>query len=132
MTALATPAGAMSNPLATDPLLQVDGLHLSFGGIQALGGVTLQAKARDITAIIGPNGAGKTSLFNAISGFYRPQQGCIRFAGEDISRTPTARRAAKGMARTFQNVALFRGLSVLDNVKLGGHTRLQANPLTVG
>jgi len=130
MTALATPAGAMSNPLATDPLLQVDGLHLSFGGIQALGGVTLQAKARDITAIIGPNGAGKTSLFNAISGFYRPQQGCIRFAGEDISRTPTARRAAKGMARTFQNVALFRGLSVLDNVKLGGHTRLQANPLT--
>jgi len=132
MTALATPAGAMSNPLVTDPLLQVDGLHLSFGGIQALGGVTLQAKARDITAIIGPNGAGKTSLFNAISGFYRPQQGCIRFAGEDISRTPTARRAAKGMARTFQNVALFRGLSVLDNVKLGGHTRLQANPLTVG
>jgi len=130
MTALATPAATMSNPLAGDPLLRVDGLHLSFGGIQALGGVTLQAKARDITAIIGPNGAGKTSLFNAISGFYRPQQGRIRFAGEDISRTPTARRAAKGMARTFQNVALFRGLSVLDNVKLGGHTRLRANPLT--
>lgn len=131
MTALTMPgSGAVANPLAAGPLLRVDGLHLSFGGIRALGGVSLQARAGDITAIIGPNGAGKTSLFNAISGFYRPQQGRIELAGEDISRTPAAARAAKGMARTFQNVALFRGLSVLDNIKLGGHTRLGANPVT--
>ena len=112
------------------PLLQVDDLHLSFGGIKALQGVSMAARAGQITAIIGPNGAGKTSLFNAISGFYRPQQGSVRFAGVDINRHKPARRAAMGLARTFQNVALFRGMSVLDNIKLGGHTRLRANPLT--
>ena len=112
------------------PLLQVDDLHLSFGGIKALQGVSMAARAGQITAIIGPNGAGKTSLFNAISGFYRPQQGGVRFAGVDINRHKPARRAAMGLARTFQNVALFRGMSVLDNIKLGGHTRLRANPLT--
>ncbi len=117
-------------PDATSPLLQADGVHLGFGGIKALQGVSLSANAGEITAIIGPNGAGKTSLFNAISGFYRPQQGSIRFAGKDITREKPARRAAMGLARTFQNVALFRGMSVLDNIKLGGHTRLQANPLT--
>jgi branched-chain amino acid transport system ATP-binding protein len=112
------------------PLLQADSVHLGFGGIKALSGVSLTARAGEITAIIGPNGAGKTSLFNTISGFYRPQQGRIAFEGEDITRTSPARRAARGLARTFQNVALFRGMSVLDNIKLGGHTRLGANPLT--
>jgi len=112
------------------PLLQVDDLHLGFGGIKALQGVSLSAKAGEITAIIGPNGAGKTSLFNAISGFYTPQQGRVTFAGDDITRVKPARRAAMGLARTFQNVALFRGMSVLDNIKLGGHTRLHANPLS--
>ena len=111
------------------PLLQAEGVHLGFGGIKALSGVSLTARAGEITAIIGPNGAGKTSLFNAISGFYRPQQGRILFDGDDITRTGPARRAAMGLARTFQNVALFRGMSVLDNIKLGGHTRLAANPL---
>jgi branched-chain amino acid transport system ATP-binding protein len=120
----------MNPPPPHAPLLQVDGVHLGFGGIKALAGVSLGARAGDITAIIGPNGAGKTSLFNAISGFYRPQQGRIVFAGADITRTGPARRAAMGLARTFQNVALFRGMSVLDNIKLGGHSRLNANPLT--
>jgi branched-chain amino acid transport system ATP-binding protein len=112
------------------PLLQAEAVHLGFGGIKALSGVSLTARAGEITAIIGPNGAGKTSLFNAISGFYRPQQGRILFEGQDITRTGPSRRAAMGLARTFQNVALFRGMSVLDNIKLGGHTRLAANALS--
>lgn len=115
---------------AAQPLLQVDAVHLGFGGIRALSGVSLSAREGEITAVIGPNGAGKTSLFNAISGFYRPQQGSIRFEGQDISALRPSRRAAMGLARTFQNVALFRGMSVLDNIKLGGHTRLAANPLS--
>ncbi len=111
-------------------LLQVDDLHLSFGGIKALAGVSLAAREGEITAVIGPNGAGKTSLFNAISGFYRPQQGRVRFEGRDITHERAHRRAALGLARTFQNVALFRGMTVLDNIKLGGHSRLAANPLS--
>ena len=110
-------------------LLEVDDLHLGFGGIKALSGVSLQAEAGRITAVIGPNGAGKTSLFNAISGFYKPQQGQVRFEGRDITRESAHRRAGLGLARTFQNVALFRGMTVLDNIKLGGHTRLRTNPL---
>ena len=111
------------------PLLQVEDLHLAFGGIKALAGVSLAARAGQITAIIGPNGAGKTSLFNAISGFYKPQRGRVLFDGADISALGASRRAALGLARTFQNVALFRGMTVLDNIKLGGHTRLATNPL---
>ena len=112
------------------PLLQTDAIHLGFGGIKALAGVSLAAQAGQITAIIGPNGAGKTSLFNTISGFYKPQQGQVTFEGRDITAQGPAKRAALGLARTFQNVALFRGMSVLDNIKLGGHTRLHANPLS--
>jgi branched-chain amino acid transport system ATP-binding protein len=111
-------------------LLQVEGVHLSFGGIRALTGVSLRARRGEITAVIGPNGAGKTSLFNTISGFYRPQQGRVRLEGADITGLRPHQRAAMGLARTFQNVALFRGMSVLDNIKLGGHTRLAANPFT--
>jgi len=111
------------------PLLSVEDVHLRFGGIKALGGVSLQAKAGEITAVIGPNGAGKTSLFNTISGFYKPQQGRIRLEGQDITPTKPNVRAAMGLARTFQNVALFRGMTVLDNIKLGGHNRMAANTL---
>ena len=110
-------------------MLEVRDAHLSFGGIRALTGVSLQARQGEITAIIGPNGAGKTSLFNAISGFYRPQQGQVLFEGRDISTVPTHCRAAMGLARTFQNVALFRGMTVLDNIKLGAHHRLDVGPL---
>jgi branched-chain amino acid transport system ATP-binding protein len=112
------------------PLLQVEDLHLAFGGIKALAGVSLAAREGQITAVIGPNGAGKTSLFNAISGFYKPQRGRVLFEGADISALGASRRAALGLARTFQNVALFRGMTVLDNIKLGGHTRLATNPLS--
>jgi branched-chain amino acid transport system ATP-binding protein len=77
--------------------------------------------------VIGPNGAGKTSLFNTISGFYRPARGTIRFEGRDITRLPAPKRAAIGLARSFQNIALFRGMTVLDNIKLGRHCHLRTN-----
>ncbi|HLT27866.1 MAG TPA: ABC transporter ATP-binding protein, partial [Zeimonas sp.] len=108
-------------------LLQVDSLTLAFGGVQALGGVSFSVAAGSITSVIGPNGAGKTSLFNTISGFYRPASGSIRFEGRDITRLPPPKRAALGIARSFQNIALFRGMTVLDNIKLGRHCHLRTN-----
>jgi branched-chain amino acid transport system ATP-binding protein len=113
-----------------EPLLRAEGVYLGFGGIQALAGVSLDVRPGEITAVIGPNGAGKTSLFNTLSGFYRPQRGRVWLEGRDLTGVSADRRAALGLARTFQNVALFRGMSVLDNIKLGGHTRLRTNPLT--
>ncbi|MFA5665012.1 ABC transporter ATP-binding protein [Castellaniella sp.] len=124
-----TPAGP-SSPASQAPVLEVNDLKLNFGGIRALNGVSLSARKGEITAIIGPNGAGKTSLFNTISGFYRPQGGTVRFEGQDVTHHSAHRRAAMGLARTFQNVALFRGMTVLDNIKLGGHTRLNSNLLS--
>jgi branched-chain amino acid transport system ATP-binding protein len=111
-------------------VLDVEHLALRFGGIRALDDVSFSVPEGGITAIIGPNGAGKTSLFNAVSGFYRPQAGRIRFEGDEITRLSAHRRAALGLARTFQNVALFRGMTVLDNIKLGGHSRLCAGALS--
>jgi branched-chain amino acid transport system ATP-binding protein len=110
-------------------ILEAEGLTLSFGGIRALADVSVAVPKGGITAIIGPNGAGKTSLFNAVSGFYRPERGTIRFDGADITRVPGHARAALGLARTFQNVSLFRGMTVLDNIKLGGHHRLRTGIL---
>ncbi len=108
-------------------MLSVSDLHLSFGGIKALQGISFTAKPGEITGVIGPNGAGKTSLFNAISGFYRPDRGSVSFEGRDITALSPDKRAELGIARTFQNIALFRGMTVLDNIKLGGHSRLGAN-----
>jgi branched-chain amino acid transport system ATP-binding protein len=113
-----------------EPVLRAEEVYLGFGGIQALAGVSLDVMPGEITAVIGPNGAGKTSLFNTLSGFYRPQRGRVLLEGRDLTGISADRRAALGLARTFQNVALFRGMSVLDNIKLGGHTRLNTNPLT--
>jgi branched-chain amino acid transport system ATP-binding protein len=79
--------------------------------------------------VIGPNGAGKTSLFNTVSGFYRPTGGRILFKGEDITRVPAPQRARMGLGRSFQNIALFRGMTVLDNIKLGRHAHLKTNVL---
>ncbi|MGE0315980.1 MAG: ABC transporter ATP-binding protein [Lautropia sp.] len=110
-------------------LLEVSGVSLSFGGVKALSDVSIAVEPRTVTSIIGPNGAGKTSLYNVISGFYRPQQGRVRFDGVDVTAVRPNRRAALGMARTFQNIALFRGLTVLDNIKLGAHHYLRSNLL---
>ena len=101
--------------------LAVEQVDLRFGGIHALRGVSFAAAPGQVTAIIGPNGAGKTSVFNTISGFYRPAAGRILLGAEDVTHVPVHARAARGLARTFQNIALFRGLSVLENIKLGGH-----------
>ena len=108
-------------------LLKVEGVALSFGGVRALSDVTFGAAKGSITAVIGPNGAGKTSLFNTISGFYRPGSGRILFEGADITRLRPPVRAKLGLARTFQNIALFRGMTVLDNIKLGRHAHLLTN-----
>jgi branched-chain amino acid transport system ATP-binding protein len=107
--------------------LTVEGISLTFGGVHALSNVSFEAVEGAITAVIGPNGAGKTSLFNAISGFYRPSKGRILFGGEEITRYRAPRRAKLGLARTFQNIALFRGMTVLDNIKLGRHAHMRTN-----
>ncbi len=106
--------------------LEVNGVDLRFGGIHALRNVSFEAAPGQVTALIGPNGAGKTSVFNAISGFYRPSSGNVTLGGADITAAPVHARAAMGLARTFQNIALFRGLSVLENIKLGGHHTMKA------
>jgi len=113
-----------------EALLRLDGLHKHFGGIAVTNDVALEVAPRGIHALIGPNGAGKTTLVNLISGALRPDGGRIHFAGQDITALPLPRRARLGLARSFQIVALFRGMTVLDNIKLGGHARLRANPLT--
>jgi branched-chain amino acid transport system ATP-binding protein len=112
---------------ADAPILQVEGISLAFGGLKALRNVSLDVAPGSITALVGPNGAGKTSLFNAISGFYRPQSGRVLFEGRDITRLSAPPRAKIGLARTFQNIALFRGLTVLDNIKLGRHAHLRTS-----
>ncbi|MBB1602758.1 ABC transporter ATP-binding protein [Variovorax sp. UMC13] len=116
-------------PAPAAPVLQVEALTLAFGGVKALTGVGFSVQPGSITAVIGPNGAGKTSLFNTISGFYRPSAGRVLFEGADITRTPAPQRAKLGLARSFQNIALFRGMTVLDNIKLGRHAHLRTNVL---
>ncbi len=102
-------------------LLDVDSLHLSFGAVRALDGVSLAVPHGSLFAVIGPNGAGKTSLFNCVSGVYRPASGRIRLAGADITRVRPHRIAGLGVARTFQNLALFPQLTALENLLLGRH-----------
>jgi len=107
-------------------LLTLEDIHLRFGGVIALAGVNLEVNATDFFAIIGPNGAGKTSIFNCISGIYTPTRGRIRFAGRDISALKPHQRAQLRIARTFQNIALFKGMTVLDNIKIGRHIHLRS------
>lgn len=109
--------------------LGVESLSLSFGGLKALQNVSFDVAPGSITALIGPNGAGKTSMFNCISGFYKPREGRIMMDGRDVSRVHPPARAKMGFARTFQNIALFRGMTVLDNIKLGRHAHMKTNML---
>ncbi len=110
-------------------LLEVEAISVRFGAVQALAGVSLEVREREIRAIIGPNGAGKTTLLNVISGFYHPSEGRIRFAGRDRTRLPAHEVAGLGIARTFQNVALFKGMSVLDNIMTGRLLKMRGNLL---
>src|SRR6267143_57278 len=113
-------------------LLALENLRLSFGGVAALAGVSLEIGAGEFFAIIGPNGAGKTSIFNCISGIYAPTRGRIVFDGQDITALKPHQRAELGIARTFQNIALFKGMTVLDNVKIGRHIHLRSGVLACG
>jgi branched-chain amino acid transport system ATP-binding protein len=103
------------------PLLSVDNVGVRFGGVVALDGLSFDVEPGSICALIGPNGAGKTTLFNVLSRLYQPTSGKVTFDGADLLRVPAHRIARAGLARTFQNVALFPALSVLDNVVAGAH-----------
>lgn len=108
-----------------ETILKTEDLHLSFGGITALAGVSLEVKKGEIFAIIGPNGAGKTCLLNCLNGFYRPQGGEIYFDGHRLTHLPTYKIAKLGIGRTFQNIELFLGLTVLDNILAARHMHLK-------
>src|SRR5205807_1359925 len=113
-----------------DELLVAAAVSKRFGGVRAVEDVSFSARRGEIASIIGPNGAGKTSLLNMISGFYRPDTGSITFGGHDITRSRPAEIAALGIARTFQNIALFGGMTVLDNLMLGRHVGIKAGGLS--
>ncbi len=115
----------MSPPLAA-PLLAADGLTRSFQGLVAVDGLSFQVAPHTIHALIGPNGAGKTTLFNLVSGLLPPSGGSLHFQGRDITGLGAHRRAALGMGRTFQNLRMFGGMTVLENVLTGRHARLPA------
>lgn len=108
-----------------DVLLSADEITLKFGGVTALNGVSVNVREQEILAIIGPNGAGKTSMLNCINGVYHPQQGQITFRGEVRQEGNPADIARHGIARTFQNVALFKGMSTLDNIMTGRNIRMR-------
>ncbi|HEX4985795.1 MAG TPA: ABC transporter ATP-binding protein [Burkholderiales bacterium] len=112
-----------------EPVLAVDNISLAFGGVKALSDVSFHVREREILAIIGPNGAGKSSMLNVINGVYRPQKGTIRFFGEAHHNIDTHEAAAQGIARTFQNLALFKGMNVLDNIMTGRNLRMKAGLL---
>ncbi|MGR3984330.1 MAG: ABC transporter ATP-binding protein [Gammaproteobacteria bacterium] len=118
-----------SPPGAADALLIADNISLSFGGVTALSGVSCDIREGEIRAIIGPNGAGKSSMLNVINGFYHPQEGAVRFRGENLGGLKPFQIARRGIARTFQNIALFKGMSTLDNIMTGRITRMRVNML---
>lgn len=117
---------------STQALLQVDNVSLSFGGVKALQNVSFEVQNSEIFSIIGPNGAGKTSMLNSISGRYHPQQGEIYYKGQPITRLKPNQRCNLGLGRTFQNLALFNHMSVLDNIMVGRHHLLKNNFFTGG
>ena len=115
--------GATGNNAA--PLLAIGALSVRFGGIVALNGVSFDVGRGQICGLIGPNGAGKTTLFNCLSRLYQPNEGTITFDGRDLLALPRHKMAALGIGRTFQNLALFRTMSVRENIMVGGHSRIR-------
>ncbi|MBU3725708.1 MAG: ABC transporter ATP-binding protein [Burkholderiaceae bacterium] len=108
-------------------ILEVRDISLSFGGVQALSNISFDVRRGEIRSIIGPNGAGKSSMLNCINGAYKPQKGEIYFKGELLADVNPHRMASLGVARTFQNLALFKGMSVLDNIMTGRNLRMKSN-----
>ncbi|MBN1161056.1 MAG: ABC transporter ATP-binding protein [Dehalococcoidales bacterium] len=109
--------------------IKIQDLSLSFGGVKSLTDVSVDIRDREILAVIGPNGAGKTCLLNCINGFYKPQSGEIYFDGNKITRIRPDKAAKLGLARTFQNIELYTGLSTLDNIMAARHVTMKQNPL---
>ncbi|MDA0997304.1 MAG: ABC transporter ATP-binding protein [Proteobacteria bacterium] len=107
-----------------DTILSVENISLAFGGVKALTDVSFSVREHEVFAIIGPNGAGKSSMLNCINGFYHPQQGTITFKGKKRRHVRPSEAAREGIARTFQNIALFTGMSTLDNIMTGRNTKM--------
>ncbi len=143
MNMLADPPARAANPAsgATAPtaaaapadtagvVLDVRNISLSFGGVKALTDISFDVREHEVRAIIGPNGAGKSSMLNCINGVYQPQQGQITFRGRTFKHMDSRQVAEMGVARTFQNLALFKGMSVLDNIMTGRNLRMKSNLL---
>ncbi|HMD65731.1 MAG TPA: ABC transporter ATP-binding protein [Stellaceae bacterium] len=110
-----------------EPILTAEQISLAFGGITALNAISLEIRRHEILAMIGPNGAGKTSMLNVINGFYHPQAGTITWKGETRGHMRPYHAASQGIARTFQNVALFKGMTTLDNIMTGRLLRMRRN-----
>src|SRR6266404_7255992 len=127
---LALGKSKVSTGAAGETQLTISDVSKHFGGVRAVDSVSLSVRRGGLVSVIGPNGAGKTSLLNMISGFYRPDTGAIVFAGKDITGARPSHVAALGIARTFQNIALFSGMTVLDNIMLGRHVRMKSGVLS--
>jgi branched-chain amino acid transport system ATP-binding protein len=112
-----------------DVILDVQNISLAFGGVKALTDISFNVREHEIRAIIGPNGAGKSSMLNCINGVYQPQQGSITFRGQTFRHMNSRQVAEMGVARTFQNLALFKGMSVLDNIMTGRNLKMKSNLL---
>ena len=112
-----------------DVILDVNNISLSFGGVKALTDISFNVREHEVRAIIGPNGAGKSSMLNCINGVYTPQQGSITFRGKAFSHMDSHQVAVMGIGRTFQNLALFKGMSVIDNIMTGRNLKIKSNLL---
>ena len=119
----------MSNKKIGDVILDVQNISLRFGGVKALTDISFNVREHEIRAIIGPNGAGKSSMLNCINGVYQPQEGSITFRGRTFRGMNSRQVAEMGIARTFQNLALFKGMSVIDNIMTGRNLRMKSNIL---
>ena len=123
--AATTPSGRRQGEV----ILDLQNISLRFGGVKALTDISFNVREHEIRSIIGPNGAGKSSMLNVINGVYHPQEGTIHFRGEERSKMEPQVAAAEGIARTFQNIALFKGMSVLDNIMTGRNLKMKCNLL---
>src|SRR5438552_13347118 len=119
----------MSTRQIGDVMLNVSNISLAFGGVKALTDISFDVREHEIRAIIGPNGAGKSSMLNCINGVYQPQEGAITFRGKTFKHMNSRQVAEMGVARTFQSLALFKGMSVLDNIMTGRNLRMKSNLL---
>ena len=127
MSAATAPVSAAPARRVGDVILDVQGISLRFGGVKALTDISFDVREHEVRAIIGPNGAGKSSMLNCINGVYKPTEGSITFRGQTFSHMNSRKVAEMGVARTFQNLALFSGMSVLDNIMTGRNLKIRSN-----